>query len=1010
MLVKDQEQTNLVNTSSYGTSKRGSSVESNGFEATFVEQRSFFLPIETKVNDYEDEYHEDDERNQLISHQDPRAAPAGAPGASVRGVMREQLGPMSTFAGVVLGRLGLAGRQTRSATSSETSLTNDRSAGPSQRELRKIGAATGGAGKLPSPLASERSQSYLKPTLLILLCLLLIACSIAVLVKLNSLVEVHEPAKPMRPHDEPERPSFRDEATGQMNEGDRKQLDIEQLSRWLVASSKCHIPVLDPWHDSIRAYVRKKAPLNCSRVLEEHRTEARKSGKSNNSTTSWLSYVTDNKLHFTNEAINLGALSGRCCYKRISRSIENDFELEYAPECVPIRANGLAINQTLIQVNCLAPLDYVNVHSFVAPDVEEEAGLERTSKANLREADYYNVLMVGVDTMSRLNAQRQLEKTLDVLMGELYETLDFTGYNKVGENTFPNLIPLLTGLRPSQLAEVQCWLAKNYTDEGERADDFLDDCKYLWNYYQMIGYSTYYSEDWPAASTFNYLKPGFRKEPTTYYGRPYALARDQLAFPKFESIGCQSCQLDKPIVKVDLEHLETFIERHQKRPYFAFHWINCPQHDDLNGASQVDEILGDFFKRMQPITKQDRTFVIFFSDHGYRWNDFVSTRIGHYESSLPLLTIAAPKLFIEKHPNLYERLKAHQNALLTPFDLFKTLIAIKNLSSLGRDGSSVAQSAEPKQRPKRQPVMPLFANSIVPQPFAVPMDVALSSTPIAAKSAAIQPVVSEPTTGADTAGSANNPAGRLAEASIGEMKLADGVSLKQQFKTLSLLDYHSRDELDRSCTEAGIPDNYCVCHQFRPIPVDRADSLGAAYYLVYAHLAARLANHLNICHQLDLDQVHQVEMFDFGLLAQKQEQNRRRRFAPGESKIGEARMTRQPSSVRANQIGSDKSGPKREYSIMFSTKPGGALFQEVVRFNGANITQCEQAVASSRHIIDDKRASFDERRLSVETMNSVCEFSVNSDSISRFNLYKDQSKCVKSNIELKKICYCNDLL
>lgn len=851
----------------------------------------------------------------------------------------------------------------------------------------------------PTTMQASHHRSHvssMRPILLILLCLVLIACAVTLLMKLSSLVNETK----FRLQDTADLLSLKHDQLNQihsrLDEAHRKQLEVDQLSRWLVSSSKCHIPFLEPWDQSIGEYVTRKRRLSCSKVMGDFYRSAKELLVSQvSTTTNSLSYVEANKLHFVPAAIRMGALSGLCCYKSISRSTENDDELDYADECVAIRTNALAINSTLIEVSCGKPLNYLNVHSFVIQNMEEEDALARVADAKLNSADYYNVLMVGVDTMSRSNGQRQLNRTLDLLKGELYRTLDFAGYNKVGENTFPNLIPLLTGLRPEQLAETQCWMVSNYTDEGEHGDDYLDNCKYLWNFYQQLGYATYFSEDWPSASTFNYLKPGFKNEPTNFYGRPFALARDKLTFPKFESIGCASCQLDEPIVQVDLRNLQTFIEQHRKKPYFAFHWINCPQHDDLNGASQMDHILRDFFERLHNLTQADRTFVFLFSDHGYRWNNFVSTRIGHYESSLPLLTIAPPEVFIRKHPDLYQHLKEHQSALLTPFDLFKTLIGIRDLSSSSR--FRAAERARARRLARQAPKLP-------EKPIAPTSNQAISSP------------LNESTPPARPA--------ELAVASISELRMLDGVSFEQKFRPLSLLDQHSPEQLDRSCIDAGIPDNYCVCHQFQPIHTNRLDALGAAYYLVYIHLEARLRDHLNICRQLELDKVHQAELFDFEQMPStesktisRRRRRRRRRMATGSddglSTSSSTERAKQPTS--ANETRSEEDNkfnylPNREYSIMFSTRPGGGLFQEVVRYYGTNITECEQAVESSMGIMGDKWARMEDKQAGARMMNSVCEFSVHSESISRFNLYKDQSKCVKSNIELKKICYCNDLL
>lgn len=804
-------------------------------------------------------------------------------------------------------------------------------------------------------------------------------------------------------------------------------------SQWLVSTSKCHIPHIDPWHESISEYVKLKPPVDCEEIFSEY-----KNGSSS------LSYVRNNRLYFTNQAVKKS-----CCYYEVTRSDENDDDLIDGEKCInlekliyknnnPRITNGFRIPLPLIKIKCdltaQGESDYTNVHSFITHNTEEEVALKRVAEKKLITNDYYNVVMLGVDTISRLNGHRQLSKTLSYLSDE-YKTIEFSGYNKVGENTFPNLIPLLTGLKPNQLAETSCWMATNYTDESERGDDYLDNCEFLWNFYQKAGYLTYFSEDWPKASTFNYLKPGFKSEPTNFYGRPFTLARDKLLIPPVE-MGCTSCLLDRPIVEVDLENLKSFVLNHQNMPHFAFHWINCPQHDDLNGASQVDLIIRKFFEDLKDITQGNRTFVVFFSDHGYRWNDFVSTQVGHYESSLPLLTIAAPKLFIEQHPDKYENMRRHSSSLLTPFDMFKTMIDIRNIGLKPEATNSKRAAATD-------------APEVIKQNFTTKASYR-DETATSNKNDSLPHIPTAKTT-------------------VAQIKLLNGITYKQDFKILSLLDSHTSEELDRSCIEAGIPDNYCVCNQFQDVKTSTLDVLGAAYYQVYVHMGSRIVRSTDLCHMLDLEKIHKAELFDFEKTKAKKQRGKRQTLSD-ESNIGTetqaqiSGQTDQPKSRKhhgktttttksskplttktkimtttsaprvetTNVPGSESPEvessetlrstktespnkrfmqlPNREYNILLSTSPGGGLFQEVVRYYGDNMDDCMSEVAEAKKILDFNHLDFETKKSAVMKMNEKCQFSVRSESMSRLNLYKDQSKCVKSDIELKKICYCNNLL
>lgn len=78
--------------------------------------------------------------------------------------------------------------------------------------------------------------------------------------------------------------------------------------------------------------------------------------------------------------------------------------------------------------------------------------------------------------------------------------LEMLGYHKVADNTYPNLVPALTGLSQDEFEKL-CW--KNHKKPFDR-------CPFLWKKFQANGYRTIFGEDACYMTTFNYLKPGFR--------------------------------------------------------------------------------------------------------------------------------------------------------------------------------------------------------------------------------------------------------------------------------------------------------------------------------------------------------------------------------------------------------------------------------------------------------------------------------------------------------------------
>jgi len=86
-------------------------------------------------------------------------------------------------------------------------------------------------------------------------------------------------------------------------------------------------------------------------------------------------------------------------------------------------------------------------------------------------------MIVGLDALSRLNFQRHMPSSYKYLIEEM-AAVEMFGYNKVGDNTFPNLVPLLTGLAVEELGK-HCW--------NSSADTF-DHCPFVWDFFQYYGY------------------------------------------------------------------------------------------------------------------------------------------------------------------------------------------------------------------------------------------------------------------------------------------------------------------------------------------------------------------------------------------------------------------------------------------------------------------------------------------------------------------------------------------
>jgi hypothetical protein len=130
-----------------------------------------------------------------------------------------------------------------------------------------------------------------------------------------------------------------------------------------------------------------------------------------------------------------------------------------------------------------------------------------------------NILMIGYDALSRNQFRRAFKLTSNHLLNETNNYINFDRYTVVGLNTYPNLGPLLTGILFEDLNE------QNMTSELKFYYDidtsYHDLYPFIWREYEKIGYVTMFQEDAADIQVFNFLKEGFRFQPTAYYTKQF---------------------------------------------------------------------------------------------------------------------------------------------------------------------------------------------------------------------------------------------------------------------------------------------------------------------------------------------------------------------------------------------------------------------------------------------------------------------------------------------------------
>ncbi|XP_043641017.1 uncharacterized protein LOC122611774 isoform X1 [Drosophila teissieri] len=284
-----------------------------------------------------------------------------------------------------------------------------------------------------------------------------------------------------------------------------------------------------------------------------------------------------------------------------------------------------------------------------------------------------SVIMYGIDTVSRTNLRRMMPMVHEFLKSPgWYEMM---GYNKVADNSFPNIFAMLTGISPESAESRIC-----NTD----ADGCLDKIPFIWKEFKKVGYSTAYAEDEEHSNTFNYAKPGFAVKPTDYYFRPFLTALENETSIQY----CPGCQMKYCLGRrlansYIFDYCRQFMQRFvADRPIWGMFWTNHYSHDDLFMLSAMQHKILEDLLSFEKDGAFEHTIMIFFSDHGARFGPLMYTKEAFLEERLPMMFIYLPPWFRIKYPQYARALAQNQNRLSSNFDLYNTLKHIINIEGL----------------------------------------------------------------------------------------------------------------------------------------------------------------------------------------------------------------------------------------------------------------------------------------------------------------------------------------
>ncbi|XP_034828024.1 uncharacterized protein [Maniola hyperantus] len=425
---------------------------------------------------------------------------------------------------------------------------------------------------------------------------------------------------------------------------------------YTIKTKGCSIPALRHLGEEVKNLVRfpkemKPCPKSYLALLANNRTHI------------WVR--NENKEHYkiTSERHFI------CCYKSFYRPLSiSDITAMYIDDRVNYSdckkfSNIIDVSDEFVKVECNVDAVTVYQQYFVFTPKKKASYEIPNNKTS------YNVIVMGIDAVSRLNFYRTMPNTLTFL--KEHSAIELLGYNKVGDNTFPNLVPMLMGFSDQDL-NTTC-------TPNERS--FFDNCPFIWEYFKQAGFYTAFGEDSSSLGTFNYEQAGFIGTPTDYYIHTF-INEAEHNVGNNQDFNSLLCMNDKYFYAVLLDYIENLTLTLKTNKLFGFFWEVTMSHDYLNYPMIMDNDYSIFFKRLHDSGYLNDTIVFLVSDHGIRWGEIRSTNQGRLEERLPFVYILTPPTFRKKYQQAYKNLRLNRLRLTTPYDVHATLFDLINLEQI----------------------------------------------------------------------------------------------------------------------------------------------------------------------------------------------------------------------------------------------------------------------------------------------------------------------------------------
>merc|ERR1719186_642188 len=318
------------------------------------------------------------------------------------------------------------------------------------------------------------------------------------------------------------------------------------------------------------------------------------------------------------------------------------------------------------------PQDYIQFYEdiFMYAHKTKEDFEQMVNASTLATSPAYSVLILALDSTSKSAFLRNMPLTTAYL--EQQGAVRFNHHHRQGENSYPNIMPLLSGRRIIYEENAKDGFDKGYMDDIAATNNM----SWAWEPWAKLGLPTMHFEDMAWAGVYNYhYKKGWKTRPFMFFLRKvFDAMKDWKIRNNPLMNGCYLCVNNSPLHKRELSFLSNFIRSYNPVPYISFIHLAEYSHDQNNFISYMDKDLKIFLKNHIEDGLFDRTLLILMGDHGRRGGgSFTSSRAGWVDANTPLLYIRAPPQLKRENPDITRILNQSKDKLTTMQDLFKTM-------------------------------------------------------------------------------------------------------------------------------------------------------------------------------------------------------------------------------------------------------------------------------------------------------------------------------------------------